>query len=771
MHRLLTQARKVLRRLPHYVPLVGLSLAVVVVVLNAALLLVSWPWALVAAGSSAVAVVVNSPSDEDQRDFSRAELVFLTVGCLVVGAYALSWYWQRLPFDFWLDFPQQALLYENGLPATHPYFEQVPMGGQYGRNLLVAGLARATGQPVLTTAIISNVLFQVLLFCQVFVVFTQSDERAGFMAPPLLFLGLGVGGWCGLLDHFFHHAALAHLLLFVGWYWVRRGSGLAIWALLAQGLVFPLYVCLLVPVWLWGQQLNRKTVGALILLAVALPLQGGPLRQLVTPSAQLSPEQASQQQRFSVRFPKQQLFRIYVQPWVYWRTSLALTNIPQLGYSSDYRPRHYASILSREVLSLHWLPLWLAPLTFWLAEGEARRWWCFGLLAYLTPALIDFGPVYECEYYRWELAAGVGFGACLALVLARHRWGWLVLALACWPGLYRLAHIDYRLQWPEPAVWCQRHQPQLRLRRGELALCAQVRRLSAPGDILWRDSMPDQEDDDAIEGDAVVAGLCRRRLTGRAFPLLGDYVGRPPFRPTLNARAFWALKDPAAVWESNVDWLIASKQADFSQCARKVAEEGDVCLWQVGPPAYPPAAAGFGTPPERLEIPAYTVKLDRSWCPPFEGVLRQRWTRQTSDFSWTSAPVYQSSHDGLLVSAPVYPGDYQLHLSSGQTLKVRVLPLTDLGRLKIVECRAHSGSVEVELENQGEAQLRLTNVRFSVLPCSDEGVYGIPTARHHLPALVLGPGARLTLKLQGSLPEQGGLNIEANELARLLPLK
>ncbi|MGE0489914.1 MAG: hypothetical protein AB7S38_11980 [Vulcanimicrobiota bacterium] len=768
--RFLATARRLLVRSPQLVPRLGVGLAAVAVSLNAVLSVSNWAAALVVAGVALVLAAGWPVGDE--REFAWQELCFLGAGSLLAGAYALSWYWQRVPYDFWLDFPQQSLLYENGLPASHPFFVDVPLGGQYGRNLVVAALARATGLPVLTAGMMSNVAFQVLTVWQSYLVFSKESPRAGMLTTSLLFLGLGVGGWSGLLDHFFHHASLAHLLLLVSWYWLERRSARAIWCLLALGLVFPLYVCLLVPVWLWGAKLDRKVATGLLILVVLLPLQGGPLRQLVSRKTSLAPEQASQQQQFSVRFPKQQFLRIHLQPWAYWRVSLGLTSIPQLGFNNDNRPRFYASVFSWSVLCLHWFPLWLAPLTFYLGEREDRRWWCLGLLAYLTPALVDFGPVYEGEYYRWELAAGLGFGACLGRVLARYRWGWVLVLICCWPGFYRLGHIDWKLDWPSPARWCARHQSQLRLRPGEFELCSELRRLSAAGDLVWRDTMPDQEDDDSMEGDAAVVGLSGRKMTGRAFPLIGDFVGRPPFRPTLNAHAFWVLKDPAAVAETGVTWLLTNRSADFSNCAQKVSEQGEASLWKVSvADPQTPSVGPIGSPPDQLRVYPNTVKLLDSWCPDFEGVLRLRWKRTDPNLSWSSDWIYQSRRDGLILSAPVYPGNYLLELSSGQSISVQVLPLTDLTRLRLVECRSlGNDTVKIVLHNDNEVSLRLSNVRFSLMPRSADGVYQNPVATHLLPAMVVEAGGNLTFQMKGSVPDQGGLNLEARETARMMPL-
>jgi hypothetical protein len=50
---------------------------------------------------------------------------------------------------------------------------------------------------------------------------------------------------------------------------------------------------------------------------------------------------------------------------------------------------------------------------------EGAVLWVFGLTSFLVPALVDFGPVHEREYFRWEFAAGFGFAGALAVALAQ----------------------------------------------------------------------------------------------------------------------------------------------------------------------------------------------------------------------------------------------------------------------------------------------------------------------------------------------------------------
>jgi hypothetical protein len=759
------------------VPWVGVQLSVYLVILNAFLALCSWPFANALAALAVMLTGKNSwrANRHVGNDLTIREILGLVLGAVVVGSYCLSWFWQRVPYDFWLDFPQQSLIYQNGLDLSHPFIAGLSLGGQYGRNLLVAGLSRISTLDLITTCIVSTVLVQVVLFCQVFLVFRVRSTATGFAAAAILFLGLGVGGWCGFLDHFFHHASLAHALLFVAWSQMKQRSIWASWPLLALGIVYPLFVCLLAVCWLPGRGYTKRSAAFVLGLLMLLPMQGGPLRQLVDRREGLPTAVASQHQSFSVVFPKERLFCINFQPWKYWRLSLGLSSLPSLASLPDYQEPRYTSVFSLEVLALHWLPLWLAPLSLFFTPSEGKRWWLFGAVAYLTPALVDFGPVYEAEYYRWELAAAIGFGSSLALSLPPRRWIWLVVALCCWPGVYRLSTMPWCLAWPSEQAWLTHHRQNLRLRKGEIEALKWLSSAKAPGESLWRDALPDLDDNSSMNGDAVAVGLSGLKMTGRAYPLPEDFIGRPPFRPTQNARAFWVLKDPAAVKKDNVTWLLANRQQDYSGVADLRFHDQEVSLWKVDPTkklkeSSPQAPAD--PPPKSLWVYVNDVFLYKAWCPKFEGTLTGTWVRNDELSPGISQQVHQSRRDGLILSTPTQPGLYTLELSSGQSVSIEVRPTAHLGQLLVSSQSRPDGTLEVLLKNPAEGELRLHNLKLSLLAKEAAGAYRPPLAVFFQEVFVINADseASVVMSPSGALPQRCDLNLESREGSRLLPL-
>ena len=104
----------------------------------------------------------------------------------------------------------------------------------------------------------------------------------------------------------------------------------------------------------------------------------------------------------------------------YQRISVGFENPPFRNWVPLIGGEGYLSIFSPAFLVTHWLPLFLCPLTLvWCIKREhwpGLAFWVFGAWAYLVPGLVDFGPVYEWEYFRWEYAAGFAWAVPLGLM-------------------------------------------------------------------------------------------------------------------------------------------------------------------------------------------------------------------------------------------------------------------------------------------------------------------------------------------------------------------
>lgn len=730
-------------------------------------------------------VEISTTTADVESPLKGSELLFLALVSAVVGAYALSWYWLQVPPDFWIDFPQQSFFRERGLDLTHPYFPDITLGGQYGRNLLIAGLSQLTSIDLILVKIWVTILTQWLLVSLVYCLFRRHSPRQARYTVCILFFGLGVGGWAGLLDHFFHHAALAHLLFFAVWDLFARRERQSVLVLLALGLVYPLYLVLACIPWLWTLRKNRNFAALIVATLMIAPLQGGPLRQLLSSQQEVPKWIASQQQSFVLEFPKDQIFQIQLEPWSYWRRSLGLGSLPFLSNPPDYQKPGYAFVLGWDVLQLHWLALWLLPWSAYYGGSDVRRWSGVAAIAYFTPSLVSFGPVYEAEYYRWELAAGVACGVALAGALTKPpqtnhpgvgaKWGWLsslLLLLCCWPGIYQLSQMKWDLRLPSQLSWIEHHAKSLRLRKGELKTLTKLAELQNPGERLWRDSLPDFDDNRAIYGDALAIGLTGLQMSGKALPLPHDFIGRPPFRPSLNAKTFWRIADPQAVQREGVNWLLANRESDYSQSARLVMESEEVRLWKVFSTQLDNAFTSAAYPKELEDFAAIadeTVRLPTATRGPFS----YHW-ESADNPEWRSQPVYLGGKNGFYLSTPELPGEYKLHLSNGLTARVSVKPKATLRNLRILSSSLSNNMASMVVRNESPRELRLHNVYLALLPMNRDGKYekNQDYIFHEVFVISGSSEIQLTVPFKATeLPERASLYFDSREGNRPVPLR
>ena len=699
--------------------------------------------------------------------FSHSETAIVLVLSVLFSLYALSWYWSQVPSDYWLDFPQTSLLAREGLPNFHPYFPDLKLGGHYGRSLLVAILQRFSSLSVITVFIVSNVVLQGMLFLQCVLLGRRLTGRflGGILCGLIVFLGLCVGGWCGLLDHFFHHASLAHFLLFFGWLQWHENKWWFGLPALALALVFPIYLCLLLPTLVLFQAIDRKVVGFFACLLVVALLQGGPLSQLVSQGNRVKDSSATQEQSFQVKFPKRPAFTLSLEPWHYWRVSRGLKLLRVPGSDNVFYGRTPSSIFSIEVLRLHWIPLWLAPLTLFLAKGEERQWWLFGCLSFLVPSLVDFGEVYNADYYRWQLGAAVGFGVTLAAVCSRIRGAWILVLLACLPGVIQMGSLPWRIDWPSAQVWFEHHARELRLRDGEYDLSIALRSFSSPGDLVWRDTSFDFDDHRAILPEATVAGLAGLKITGHAYPLPTDFVSRPPFRRSLNFRTFWETGSNAPLMGEGVDWIIAESWRDLNPVAEPVLSKGILTLWRIrGKPSLERPVVRV-VPESLVFYPGEVRRLaseEASARSKEGGPHKTFWRSKGQKTPWRSQAVYSWSPIPATLVAPDLVGDFDVILDDGRVWQAEVLPQVTVDDLVVQESIRSQGGMKLKLKNSSGSSLRLHNVYLRLA--------GSEIMFHEV--FVINAGAEIPLEF--SIPNQGReiqtLELESEEGNRIFTI-
>lgn len=501
--------------------------------------------------------------------------------------------------DFWIHFPLQGLLREGGLPVRHPFFSEIVMNGHYGRDLLLAAVSRHSGLGLLQALFWQTALCQVASFLTILGLVHRSSgsQHCAALATLAVFFGVNVGGRGGLLDCFQNNNALAYLLTLSVMHllhlvWLRPTAARVLTAGVTLGtmaLVYETHFGLLGLSLLTALCLSRRKelayVGALALLLAAA--QGGPISKLVQerlhPAArrEWTPGELNQHQIVKLTFPKKELFQIQLAYGDYQRRSLVYGWLPELGTISAIAPgTPYRSILSWDVLKIHWLPTLLAPLSLLVLLRHRRDvvalgFWTLGAWAYVTPALVHFGPIYEFEYFRWQFAAGFAFAAALGIAVGRCLEGrkpWLKVVGV---GLFAMLDLapSVALFYPrllatarDSATWIDALLPRSQLRwvmaqspqlggfdRVDARVAARLRALARPGDRLlanspWRTPT-------SLHFDSTLIALSGVRSVGHSLPWPQEPVGTPPYHRSAPARAFWLAPSLELLDRLEVDWV------------------------------------------------------------------------------------------------------------------------------------------------------------------------------------------------------------------------
>ncbi len=626
----------------------GLPLALSALLLVAEILAPFLPlWACLVAGLALVgALAWNSRAPTPDPEFEPLDrglrrLVLLLLGCLVF--YLHTTQLARPADDFWIQYPLTRSMVKGSHPAVNPYYPDLPLQGHPGRPLLLATLSTAVGGDTLRTQWILELVLSLnsALLWVLALRRASGSARAGVLGGILVFLGVNVGSRVGLLDAYDNENLLVYLLLgallalgaeilrTAAWRWPVPFPLLAGTTLVAGacGALSATHYVLALATFLAGCALvgfRRRSVGRILRRALLVVgagslflalAQGSALRSLVLHPGSAPPESQApvwQDQPARISFPKDPFLAIRLGVDPYQRFSFALDTALFRRYQPALDDGGFASIFGPKILVLHWLPTWLAPLTLAWAiwrrnpAGVLLGW--FGVLAYLIPGMVDFGPIREAEFLRWEFASGLAFAALLGVVLAdlweRRPSGFrgrllaglvILLLLADLVGAQRRLNdlaIDLQrnprllarvlLPWyPGTADWLV-GLPSLDLEQADLEAASWLWRQARPGQRLLTDFRT--EGQNSVDQEAALAGLAGLFPVGHALPPRWLPVGRPPDMPNEPTVAFRQTRNPDTLAGLRVDWLLEdSRQAG-------------------GPPAGLHPKMEFGTGPRRLSV-------------------------------------------------------------------------------------------------------------------------------------------------------------------------
>ncbi len=580
-----------------------------------------------------------------------ATVTFLVLAGLAIYLYTNSQQIANPDDDYWIHMPLQGLMLHGGFPPTNPFFSDVPMNGHYGRNLTLVTVAWLSGLDLPFVQVLMTDLCQLATFLLLFTTLRRQtgSQLQAVLGTAFVFFGINVGGRGGLLDTVQNNNAVVHLGLVLNMHLILRTwgggepeSGLAgrVWSAVLGGLVLGGYAivyethfglvilatlgtaAILVASRLWartGEVASRAPLdgrallltGLLLVLATPLAVtQGGPLTELFQRKvlgrgevdvAALSKGMLNQAQFVKIQVPKENLFQIRLEHGEYQRISFVYRTRTFLRRFYTPSPgRGYRPVWSWDVLKIHWLPLLAAPFSAWVLvrRGHASGLYLgvFGVIAFLTPALVDFGPIYESEYFRWQFAAGLGLAGALGLASGavfedfwRSHPGRLgswqaepdritvllaprALAVAALVGLVwletltcshflweRVESLSARGQWlrggwflPETRSWLARHTV-LDFHPADWEVARWLEKRVEPGQRMLMNFR--EESNFSILFESTFSGLSGARSVGHALPLDDEPVGTTPFHMAPPARAFWNSLEPSLLRGLGVDWL------------------------------------------------------------------------------------------------------------------------------------------------------------------------------------------------------------------------
>lgn len=546
--------------------------------------------------------------------------------------------------DYWIHFPLISLLNRGEFPPPNPFFNDLTLHGHFGRDYLVAvlGWYGGDGEALLSSLWSFNHILSASAFFLAFGLGKRvADTAGGFLMASFLFFGISVGSRVGLMDTYDNNNLLVYclLLLFVVFETTlsnsRSGDVFLALALGVYGIVYETHLLLFCMVMWVGPVLWRREEGSLRFKAWLRPvaisglavmiaaLLGGPLQDLALRAVgvrKVKVDHAAtyQAQRVRIKFPKDELFKIMIGPESYRRISYvyqgkAFESLRSQSETSGAKARedfHYSFVFGPDVLLMHWLALYLGlPVGLWLLRKrcpEGQVLWVFGLTSFLVPALVDFGPVHEREYFRWEFAAGFGFAGALAAAMgmawaaSNRKWVkalLVLLAILVSLGGERkvnrtLIEIEkmpdqkrqraLRPWYPSPHDWIL-ESPELRMTEDLLQAALELRFRSKPQDRMLVDLDARKHWD--IFQESTVAALAGLRSVGHVSPPPWMPDGIAPFFRNASWNAFWQTGDERILPFLNSRWLLCqtpenAKLLEGKENLRKLKEFGQVTLWR-----------------------------------------------------------------------------------------------------------------------------------------------------------------------------------------------
>lgn len=517
---------------------------------------------------------------------------------LVIPLAFFVWLWTNgfqylsVDEDYWIHTPLVVNFSLGVFPPQNPFFSEVTLGGHYGRDLMMGCVMAVTEWDVLKTQFHSTSVYQTLLFLMTWLTIRrEADFLPSYLAGLFLLFGINVGWKSGLIASFHANYPPSYLCFVLAVFLLaelfRRptyskalfcGLTFAAQALFFETILVALVLGSIPAVWV-----SRKSKLGPLALAYLLGLllcltQGGAISQLLSRPESVVLGELTQRQTVVLSFPRRPFLTVpMVGPFP---TEAARCEPNKTFYQWLMSPPRGewgdVSIFSKSFLGLHWLALWLCPVTLWYLRRESRTATkllaCAGIVSFLIPGMFHFGPVYDTEWYRWQYAAGFGLALSLGVVVG--RWfedgpHWKRVLATFIVTFNILGGIDYsRLAWAYSeqiplGSWLgygydtQRylvfHNATLGVYREDLEILERLNLNSSKAKTVFVNFDPEKTWDLLFE--STLIGFTGLQPVGHDFPRPDDYIGRPPGRmKALHSRALGELT-PEALYGLGTDYV------------------------------------------------------------------------------------------------------------------------------------------------------------------------------------------------------------------------
>jgi hypothetical protein len=617
----------------------------------------------------------------------RWETVILLSAVVAVWLYVNMLQVITVDDDYWLHTPVQGRMLAGVVPPTNPFFPDLVLGGHFGRDTLVVSTALLTGRDVFGAQVLVTSFCHTLGLAVLYLALRRSGSAASAAAATaMVWLGVNVAHRVGLIDFFQNNGAPTYLILALLIFlftelWRRPGRKLALVCGLVLGIYaqvyethFGLVVLTVLSLLLVGTRQARLATLLALFVAAVLAIGGGSaLTRLLSKSpAPLDEAIANQSQTVQASFPKIPFLALRIEVGEIdpiscgYRVGLGRRIFAAVDHVPKRSDNRYVHLWNWQVMRMHWLGVWLAPMSGWLLWRSRHRagqfLWVFGAWAFLVPGMIDFGPIHEFEWFRWEFAAGFGFAGALGAALGTLVRGWrsglagaLAVAVVCHAGLAHVRGFSQHFGNPETSEvlglkfgsrdWLLRHGAQLRFRESDLRALAWINTNPQQGGRCFvKTTGPPEPWGILFESTAMA--LADIEVLGHRLPPKGEPVGVPPYRISEVFEQFLSQPSLAQAENLGINWVLL--RSDDSLLDIRLAEHLRLVffdslapdgrrrlLFQVGetplkaPPAPTPSATFQALdlrplPPETglIEINFLTSDGDRlgsaSWLPPVE---------------------------------------------------------------------------------------------------------------------------------------------------------